>query len=85
MENATQYAPIVFLQNEDAQPALDMYRAGNVQGAIEYMKQWDMGEYYNTTPETGHGSADSTYEDGEYTAAFNTGMDYCSLEKKVTE
>ena len=85
MKNATQYTSIVFLQNEDAQPALDMYRAGNVQGAIDYMKQWDMGEYYDCADEPRHGRADSAYEDGDYTAAFNTGMDYCSLEKKVTE
>ena len=85
METATQYTSIVFLQNEDAQPALTLYRSGDVQGAIDYMKQWDMGEYYDCANETGHGSADRTHEDGDYTAAFNTGLDYCSLEKKVTE
>ena len=85
MKTVTRFVSIVFLQGEDAQPVLDLYRQCDIQGAINYMKQWDQGDYGETMEELGYGSSDSIYEDGDYTAAFNIAMDYCSLDLKMIE
>lgn len=88
---------IVFMQGEDADWVLNhmlrfdrkvTYRGATdktVARAFEHLKQWDYGKEseHDLTENPKWGSADTTFEEGEYVIAYNTHFGYVSLNRKV--
>ena len=87
-------ASIVFIDGEEGRELTD--KLYNVEGvvahgiteesvteAVEYLKQWDMGEYDTVTDEEQHGSRDDVMDHHEYTLSANLGLGYLALSKTI--
>jgi hypothetical protein len=76
------YYTIVFMDSGDeAWEVLDMGTTGEM---LDYLSQWDFGEESEHTPrQTPWGSMDETHESGDYVLAWNRGLGYVSLQRRV--
>lgn len=87
-------ASIIFLQGEEGREITDkLYDVEGVvargateesiAAAVEYLTQWDYGEYHNVTEEAQHGTQDDVWELGKYTLTANLGLGYVGLSKTI--
>jgi len=78
------YASVVFLQDSEADEPLDILNNEGREAAINYLSQWDYGEYYDIREESGKGSNDRSLEHNGYLLSYNTGIGYIGLEKIIS-
>jgi hypothetical protein len=94
----TRYAHIVFMQGDDydeweaimypdREPGYLPLPRGH-DAAVEYLAQWDNGdeaEVWDTDTDNGKpwGTADYTYEQGEYVMSWNPPLGYVGLVRKL--
>lgn len=67
------------INGEDATQVLDMIKAGDMEGALEYLKRWHYPGEHQTRESQGIGSSDDTFEKDGYTLYWNTGLGYVGL------
>lgn len=77
------YANIIFFQGGEATEYFELLNKHGEDYLLDYLAQWDFGEYYDTEEEPFHGKYDSVYEKGDYTLSYNYHLDYISLTKKL--
>lgn len=79
------YAEVVYLQGGEAVEALDILETRGEDFAIQYLSQWDMGEYNNvySDPRKVAGTKDTIYESDGYVLIYNEMLDYISLFVKI--
>lgn len=80
------YAEIVFLQGHEAEESLDLLlEECGEESAMDYLKQWDMGEYYyDEIDSTGAGIYDREYRNGDYIMIWNRAIGYIGLCLDIT-
>jgi hypothetical protein len=76
------YANIVFMQGWEAEEPLALL-VEDPQLCLDYLKQWDSGEYYDTTEATSAGTNDRKILFGDYQIIYNSGIGYIGLEKTL--
>ncbi len=74
---------IIFLQGEQADEALELYRNTGAEGVLQYLSEWHYPGEHETVSEYGAGSSDRTYEIGGYKLTVNLNLNYIGLEYKV--
>jgi len=77
------YANIVFAQGDDATEPLELLDRDGEQAAIEYLAQWDYGEYHDVRDAPSAGTSDYTFKSGAYVLSYNLRMGYIGLEKII--
>lgn len=80
------YEDIIHLEEdsvnaEDAEKVLGLIKEGDLEEALEYLKQWDMGDN-SPVEENVIGRFDETFEKDDYIMYWNTGLGYVGLVKK---
>lgn len=72
------YREIIFLQEHEANEAIEILSKGGPSAAVEYLSQWDNGEggYSDTKPWNKY---DDKYRVGSYMLAVNNNIPYVSL------
>jgi hypothetical protein len=77
------YQDIVFLQNEEANEALNILKNKGQDSCMNFLSQWDYGDspYIEDNP---IGLSDTTYEKDNYIMHYNTSIEYIGLIKKVS-
>lgn len=78
----TIYSRIVFLQGDEAYEPLQILKDQGADIAMEYMKQWDYGDSYETSDTPSHGASDDIYEDSFYILSWNDSLNYIGLDYK---
>jgi hypothetical protein len=73
------YEQIVFLQDHEADHALNILMQDGEDEAMDYLMQWHQSGNHETSEEVGFGSSDKTYERDGYTMAWNPSLGYISL------
>ena len=87
-------ASIIFLHGEEGREIADkLYDVEGVvargatkesiAAAVEYLTQWDYGEYHDVTEDAQHGTQDDVWELGKYTLTANLGLGYVGLSKTI--
>jgi hypothetical protein len=73
---------IIFLQGENANEALSIYKNHGCEGALQYLDQWYDGQVnnYEQFNESAAGSSDRVYEISDYLLSVNTSLNYIGLE-----
>lgn len=73
---------IIFLEGQNADEALDVYRSHGCEGALQYLDQWYSGNinHYEIFNEPAAGSNDRVYEISDYLLTVNTALNYIGLE-----
>jgi hypothetical protein len=73
---------IIFLQGEEANEALDIYKNRGCEGALQYLDQWYEGNinHYEQFNESAAGTSDRVYEISDYLLSVNTSLNYIGLE-----
>lgn len=92
------YETVIFLQGDDANEPIDaLYnREGesvvyhgvtdeSVSAAIEYLRQWDYGEPTEPQADTGAGTMDDEWREGEYVLTAHLGLGYLGLMRIVSD
>lgn len=79
------YASIVFMQGDEAEEPLKILDEKGGDAVIDYLSEWDNGEYYDISDTTGAGSSDRTVKKGDYIVSYNTSIGYIGLSKKLKE
>lgn len=79
-----QYASIVFLQGDEAVEALEILENDGEQAVLDYLMQWDYGEYDEVRDESGRGTDDDSFTSGDYVVSYNNRLGYIGLEKAIT-
>lgn len=79
------YAEVVYLQGGEAVEALGILEDRGEDFVIQYLSQWDMGEYNNvySDPRKVAGTKDTIYESDDYVLIYNEMLDYISLFSKI--
>jgi hypothetical protein len=75
------YESIVFLQGDEAEPALRELREDGPAALLEYLRQWDYGEPGEERPEPAAGTDDDTWLRDGYLVTWNSRIGYCGLER----
>ena len=73
------YEQVVFLQDHEADHALNILMQDGEDEAMDYLMQWHEPGNHMASEETGFGSSDKTYERDGYTMAWNPSLGYISL------
>jgi hypothetical protein len=94
----TKYAEIVFLQGDEAEECVTALcnidgvvvrgvTAESVRSAVEYLAQWDMGEYGEVRDEIPAGSNDTVIiaDGGEYVLTVNAGLTCVGLSRVLND
>lgn len=73
---------IIFLQGENANEALSIYKDHGCEGALQYLDQWFDGNinHYERFNQPSAGSSDRVYEISEYLLTVNPSLNYIGLE-----
>lgn len=76
------YQEVVFAQGDDAVEPLQILDEGGEEAAVEYLKQWDVGETSARYHESKHGDSDYTYltPDLSYLLSYSSSMGYVGLQ-----
>ena len=87
------YASIIFVQNpeydHDGTPLcpvaqwLDNAWQGDDDSLVDYLAQWDNGEYDDVSDSLPCGTSDDTFEHGGYVVTFNRRLGYVGLCKPI--
>ena len=73
------YEQVVFLQDHEADHALNILMQDGKDEAMDYLMQWHQPGNHETSEDTGFGSSDKTYERDGYTMAWNPSIGYITL------
>lgn len=73
------YEQVVFLQDHEADYALNILMQDGEDEAMDYLMQWHQSGNHETSEDAGFGSSDKTYERDGYTMAWNPSLGYISL------
>ena len=73
------YEQVVFLQDHEADHALNILMQDGEEEAMDYLMQWHQVGNHETSEDVGFGSSDKTYERDGYTMAWNPSIGYISL------
>jgi hypothetical protein len=76
------FACIVFMQGWEAEEPLAMLDQDS-QLCLDYLKQWDCGEYYDLAEVSCAGTNDRKISFGDYHIIYNAGIGYIGLEKTL--
>ena len=79
------YASIVFIQGEEAEEPLNILDIKGHIAVLDYLKQWDNGEYHELNNVSSKGSKDDFIKIDDYLISFNFGLGYIGLEKVIEE
>jgi len=87
LEKKAEYTEIVFMDSADAQIAFEILENQNEEQVINYLSQWDKGEYHHLTDDYKDkiGTDDTVYKGDEYILAYNTDLNYITLYRKLEE
>lgn len=75
------YAPIIFMEGEEAEEPLRLLKKKSVLAAVRYLSQWDCGEYYDVREEPAKGTSDNYEVHMGYLISWNSFLGYIGLEK----
>lgn len=81
----TKYASVVFMSGDDAIEPLEILEEQGEGAAIEYLAQWDYGEYSDVRDHTSAGNSDYVMESAPYRLNYNLRMGYIGLERLVED
>jgi hypothetical protein len=73
------YERVVFLQDHEADHALNILMQDGEDEAMDYLMQWHQPGNHETSEDAGFGSSDKTYERDGYTMAWNPSIGYITL------
>lgn len=73
------YEQVVFLQDHEADHALNILMQDGEDEAMDYLMQWHQLGNHEISEEPGFGSSDKTYERGGYIMAWNPSLGYITL------
>tara|TARA_R100001086_G_scaffold170300_1_gene92980 strand:+ start:455 stop:712 length:258 start_codon:yes stop_codon:yes gene_type:complete len=73
------YERVVFLQESDAEHALDILCKIGESEALLYLQQWHFPGEHMTDDNPGSGSADDTFESDGYIMSYNLALGYIGL------
>lgn len=84
-------ASIVFLQDDEGREVVDALThtdgvtvhgvtAASIAATVEYLAQWDYGEYHDLGATTRAGAHDDRSQQDHYLLTWNTGLGYVGLE-----
>lgn len=73
------YEQVVFLQDHEADHALNILMQDGEDEAMDYLMQWHQPGNHETSEDAGFGSSDKTYERDGYTMAWNPSIGYITL------
>ena len=76
-----QYETIIFLQNDEADEALDILKEKGSIFALEYLRRWDYGDSGDWSERTPWGAGDDLYRIGAYVINARPSMGYIGLTK----
>jgi len=79
----SKYENIIFQQGQEAEETLELIKNCSEEVAVNYLKEWDMGENYDVSDTEPFGKADTTVEIDGYILSYNTYVGYVGLCKKV--
>ncbi|NBU48223.1 MAG: hypothetical protein EBS34_12455, partial [Flavobacteriales bacterium] len=79
IENGDRYEQVIFLQDNEADHALNILMQDGEDEAMDYLMKWHQPGNHETSKETGFGSSDKTYERDGYIMAWNPTIGYISL------
>ena len=79
VDSEDRYEQIVFLQDHEADHALNILMQDGEDDAMDYLMQWHQPGNHMTSEDAGFGSSDKTFERDGYTMAWNTSLGYISL------
>ncbi len=79
-----EYRQIVFMQEHDADEAMNILDVQGEKAALEYLLQWDQGEG-EVRSTSSAGSRDHIYKHGNYVMSYNLGLPYIGLEEVIHE
>lgn len=71
---------IIFLQGEEANEALDIYREQGLDAVFEYLSQWHYPGEHETANEFSAGLSDRVFNQDEYRLTVNANLNYIGLE-----
>lgn len=79
------YGEVVFMQDDEATEALEAIEASGPEAAIEYLSDWDYGDYSEVVNDYREriGKSDKVFEGDQYVLAWNPGVGYVSLYAKL--
>jgi hypothetical protein len=77
--NEETYEQIIFLQDNEADHALNILKLDGKDEAMDYLMQLDNGDSVETSEDPGFGASDKTYERDGYIMAWNAPLGYISL------
>lgn len=86
-KTAAKYAEIVFLQNSQdfngfrgsGGRGVDGFFDSDESEMMDYLMQWDDGEYHEVNSRKPWGTRDDTYKRGKYIMSYNSGLGYAGL------
>ncbi len=78
-EDGDRYEQVIFLQDHEADHALNILKQDGEDEAIEYLMQWHQPGNHETSEETGFGLSDKTYEKDGYIMSWNPTIGYIGL------
>lgn len=83
MKNITpnQFAPIIFLQGNEADEPLRLLKKKSVLAVVRYLQEWDYGDYNEIRDEPSKGRADNYETHIGYLIFWNSSLSYIGLEK----
>lgn len=76
------YENIIFLQDWEAQKAMEIYYHEGAEDLLNYLKQWHFPGEGELKSSIGNGTQDKIYHFGNYILIVNTYLDYCGLVYK---
>ena len=79
------YASIVYLQESEADEALDILKSQGPEAAMQHLAQWDYGEYHDVRDKPLYGADDDTFRSldsgqPDYILSWNSRMGTIGLE-----
>ena len=77
------YLNIIFLQGEDAEEVLEIIRSQGESVAMNYLKEWDMGDSCDESETHPAGRSDSSFIRGDYIMNYNDSLSYVGLCRVV--
>lgn len=79
------YANVVFLQGHEADEPLDILNKKGTEAVLQYLQQWDNGDYHEIETQSSAGKDDTKYEIDGYLICVNPHVGYIGLEKIINE
>ena len=77
------YLNIIFLQGKDAEDFLEIIRDLGESAAMNYLKEWDMGDSCDESETHPAGRSDSSFISGAYIMSYNKSLSYVGLCRVV--